>query len=79
MLSDIKVEGEEALRHLIVGDLEVGIIDDGLMAAEGTPRELKAQVGKPRLELNLAEGTHAARLTTAAWQRGSKAGRLWNG
>jgi ABC-2 type transport system ATP-binding protein len=36
----------------------VGIIDDGLMAAEGTPRELKAQVGKPRLELNLAEGTH---------------------
>ena len=35
----------------------VGIIDDGLMAAEGTPRELKAQVGKPRLELNLAEGS----------------------
>ena len=38
----------------------VGIIDDGLMAAEGTPRELKAQVGKPRLELNLVEGTHEA-------------------
>ena len=38
----------------------VGIIDDGLMAAEGTPRELKAQVGKPRLELNLAEGSHEA-------------------
>ena len=36
----------------------VGIIDDGLMAAEGTPRQLKAQVGKPRLELSLAEGTH---------------------
>ena len=35
----------------------VGIIDDGLMAAEGTPRQLKAQVGKPRLELSLAEGT----------------------
>ena len=35
----------------------VGIIDDGLMAAEGTPRELKAQVGKPRLELTLAEGS----------------------
>ena len=35
----------------------VGIIDEGLMAAEGTPRELKAQVGKPRLELNLAEGS----------------------
>jgi ABC-2 type transport system ATP-binding protein len=38
----------------------VGIIDEGLMAAEGTPRELKAQVGKPRLELNLAEGSQAA-------------------
>jgi ABC-2 type transport system ATP-binding protein len=37
----------------------VGIIDDGLMAAEGTPRQLKAQVGKPRLELRLAEGSHA--------------------
>ncbi len=38
----------------------VGIIDEGLMAAEGTPRELKAQVGKPRLELNLAEGSEEA-------------------
>ncbi len=38
----------------------VGIIDEGLMAAEGTPRELKAQVGKPRLELNLAEGSQQA-------------------
>ena len=38
----------------------VGIIDDGRMAAEGTPRELKAQVGKPRLELNLAEGSQEA-------------------
>ena len=27
------------------------------MATEGTPRELKAQVGKPRLELTLAEGS----------------------
>ena len=36
----------------------VGIIDDGLMAAEGTPRALKAQVGKPRLELSLAEGSN---------------------
>jgi ABC-2 type transport system ATP-binding protein len=34
----------------------VGIIDEGLMAAEGTPAQLKAQVGKPRLELRLAEG-----------------------
>jgi ABC-2 type transport system ATP-binding protein len=38
----------------------VGIIDEGRMAAEGTPRELKAQVGKPRLELNLAEGSQDA-------------------
>jgi ABC-2 type transport system ATP-binding protein len=38
----------------------VGIIDDGLMAAEGTPRQLKAQVGKPRLELSLAEGSKEA-------------------
>jgi ABC-2 type transport system ATP-binding protein len=34
----------------------VGIIDEGLMAAEGTPAQLKSQVGKPRLELRLAEG-----------------------
>jgi ABC-2 type transport system ATP-binding protein len=32
----------------------VGIIDAGRMAAEGTPAELKAQVGRPRLELSLA-------------------------
>ena len=38
----------------------VGIIDEGRMAAEGTPRELKAQVGKPRLELTLAEGSQKA-------------------
>jgi ABC-2 type transport system ATP-binding protein len=29
----------------------VGIIDDGRMAAEGTPAQLKAQVGRPHLEL----------------------------
>jgi ABC-2 type transport system ATP-binding protein len=34
----------------------VGIIDAGLMAAEGTPSELKAQVGRPHLELTLADG-----------------------
>src|SRR5687768_15824099 len=38
----------------------VGTTDEGRMAAEGTPRELKAQVGKPRLELNLAEGSQEA-------------------
>jgi ABC-2 type transport system ATP-binding protein len=34
----------------------VGIIDDGRMAAEGTPALLKAQVGRPRLELTLVAG-----------------------
>jgi ABC-2 type transport system ATP-binding protein len=33
----------------------VGIIDDGLIVAEGTPAQLKAQVGKPRLEIQLAD------------------------
>jgi ABC-2 type transport system ATP-binding protein len=34
----------------------VGIIDDGRMAAEGTPAALKAQIGCARLELRIAEG-----------------------
>jgi ABC-2 type transport system ATP-binding protein len=34
----------------------VGIINEGRMAAEGTPAELKAQVGQPHLEIALAEG-----------------------
>jgi len=34
----------------------VGIIDEGRMAAEGTPAALKAQVGRPHLELCLVEG-----------------------
>jgi ABC-2 type transport system ATP-binding protein len=34
----------------------VGIIDDGKMAAEGTPAELKAEVGRPHLEISLAGG-----------------------
>jgi ABC-2 type transport system ATP-binding protein len=34
----------------------VGIIDEGKMAAEGTPAVLKAQVGRPRLEVVIAEG-----------------------
>jgi ABC-2 type transport system ATP-binding protein len=35
----------------------VGIIASGRMAAEGTPGSLKAQVGKPKLELSIAEGS----------------------
>jgi ABC-2 type transport system ATP-binding protein len=34
----------------------VGIIDDGRMAAEGTPGVLKAEIGHPHLELRLADG-----------------------
>ena len=33
----------------------VGIIDDGRLVAEGTPPQLKSQVGKPRLEVQLAD------------------------
>jgi ABC-2 type transport system ATP-binding protein len=32
----------------------VGIIDNGTLVAEGTPGELKAQIGNPHLELSLA-------------------------
>jgi ABC-2 type transport system ATP-binding protein len=35
----------------------VGIIDEGRIVAEGTPASLKAEVGKPHLELELADGT----------------------
>jgi ABC-2 type transport system ATP-binding protein len=34
----------------------VGIIDDGRMAAEGTPTQLKAQVGNAHLEVVIADG-----------------------
>ncbi len=35
----------------------VGIISSGRIVAEGTPASLKAEVGKPRLELTLAAGS----------------------
>ena len=34
----------------------VGIIDEGKMAAEGTPAALKAQIGRSHLEIVIAEG-----------------------
>jgi len=37
----------------------VGIIDDGRIVAEGTPRQLKGQVGLPHLEVHIAEGDAA--------------------
>ena len=38
----------------------VGIISGGLLVAEGTPASLKAQVGRPHLELSLAGGDSPA-------------------
>ena len=35
----------------------VGIIANGRIVAEGTPAELKAEVGKPHLEIGLADGS----------------------
>jgi ABC-2 type transport system ATP-binding protein len=37
----------------------VGIIDNGLIVAEGTPQRLKAEVGRPHLALSLAEDVRA--------------------
>jgi ABC-2 type transport system ATP-binding protein len=36
----------------------VGIIDEGVMAAEGTPGALKAQIGRPHLEVTLTGDSH---------------------
>ncbi len=38
----------------------VGIIDSGRIVAEGTPESLKAEIGNPHIELQLAEGSIAA-------------------
>jgi ABC-2 type transport system ATP-binding protein len=45
----------------------VGIIDDGRMAAEGTPAALKAEVGSPHLDISLAD--HATAQATGALVR----------
>jgi ABC-2 type transport system ATP-binding protein len=42
----------------------VGIIDNGRMAAEGTPAALKAQVGRPHLEITLVDGASPERAQT---------------
>ena len=48
----------------------VGIIDGGRIVAEGTPRELKAQVGRPHLELHIADGdAHRAETVVAEFGR----------
>ena len=38
----------------------VGIIDDGRMAAEGTPAELKAEIGRSRLEIRVSGEDNAS-------------------
>ena len=38
----------------------VGIIDDGRIVAEGTPAALKAEIGRPHLEVKLADGHDGA-------------------
>jgi ABC-2 type transport system ATP-binding protein len=38
----------------------VGIIDDGRMAAEGTPGELKAEIGRSRLEIRVSGADNAS-------------------
>src|SRR5204863_2573899 len=42
----------------------VGIIDRGLLVAEGTPAELKAQIGRPTLEAVPVDATQVERLET---------------
>jgi ABC-2 type transport system ATP-binding protein len=49
----------------------VAIIDDGRIVAEGTPGELKAQVGLPHLEVHIAEGD-AARAEQVVARFGSR-------
>jgi ABC-2 type transport system ATP-binding protein len=39
---------------------EVAIIDEGLIVAEGTPQSLKAEIGSPHIQLQLADGTVVA-------------------
>ena len=43
----------------------VGIIDHGHIVAEGTPRELKAQIGRPTVEGEPADGIDRARVEAA--------------
>jgi len=43
----------------------IAVIDRGLVIAEGTPDELKAQVGGDRLEIHLCDGHHAAEALAA--------------
>ena len=38
----------------------VGIIDRGKIVAEGTPEELKAEIGRPSVEATAAEGSERA-------------------
>ena len=46
----------------------IAVIDQGLVIAEGTPDELKTQVGGERLEIHLCDGD-AARKRSRRWRR----------
>jgi ABC-2 type transport system ATP-binding protein len=43
----------------------IAVIDQGLVIAEGTPGELKSQVGGDRLEIHLCDGRHGEEAVTA--------------
>jgi ABC-2 type transport system ATP-binding protein len=52
----------------------VGIIDHGRIVAEGTPRALKAQIGRPTVEAEPAEGVDQARVEAALARFGELVG-----
>ncbi len=52
----------------------VGIIDSGLLVAEGTPEELKASIGSPHIRLQLAEGSIAEAERVSRTDRQAAAG-----
>jgi len=52
----------------------VGIIDHGRIVAEGTPRALKAQIGRPTVEAEPAEGVDRARVEGALARFGELVG-----
>ena len=52
----------------------VGIIDHGKIVAEGTPRALKAQIGRPTVEAEPAEGIDRARVEAALARFGELVG-----
>ncbi|HEU4461199.1 MAG TPA: DUF4162 domain-containing protein, partial [Solirubrobacterales bacterium] len=52
----------------------VGIIDHGNIVAEGTPAELKAEIGRPTVEAVPREESERERMTTVLERFGEQAG-----